>query len=351
MRCPTLSQLPPPPPDKTGWPWTEESPQLLDTMPDGQPWPLVSIVTPSYNQAQFIEETIRSVLLQGYPNLEYIIIDGGSTDGSVDIIRKYEPWLAYWVSEKDAGQADAINKGWQRSSGEILAWLNSDDVYNREAIVSAVQFLVENPAVDMVYSDCYAIDEASRVLGPMEGVRDFDVGLLMQAANHIPQPTVFFRRRVLDRVGMLDDSLRYVMDYDFWLRVGLKCTVRRIPGILANFRMHGASKSEAESYRFWPEMLYALQKAYSTPGLAPELARLRPIAFSRAHLHVADYEYRYGRLRRAWAHYRWAVYYRPRHLLEPSVFRWVGKLVVGKRTATAIKSFLHDRLHPEKASL
>jgi len=120
MRCPRLKDLPSPPHGKKGWPWTEETPPLPDTMPDGRPWPRISIVTPSYNQAEFIEETIRSVLLQGYPDIEYIIIDGGSTDGSVKIIKKYEPWLTYWVSEPDRGQSHAINKGMKRATGEIL---------------------------------------------------------------------------------------------------------------------------------------------------------------------------------------------------------------------------------------
>src|SRR4030042_6265175 len=126
MRCPTLKELPSPPQGKTGWPWTEESPQLHNTMPDGSPWPKISIVTPSFNQGQFIEETIRSVLLQGYSDLEYIIIDGGSKDDSIELIRKYEKWLTYWVSEPDHGQSHAINKGFRKASGEIVAWLNSD---------------------------------------------------------------------------------------------------------------------------------------------------------------------------------------------------------------------------------
>jgi cellulose synthase/poly-beta-1,6-N-acetylglucosamine synthase-like glycosyltransferase len=124
VHCPALTELPPPPTGKTGWPWTEGTPALDHTRPDGQPWPRVTIVTPSFNQAEYIEETIRSVLLQGYPNLEYIIIDGGSTDGSVDIIRRYEPWLAHWISEPDRGQSHALNKGFRRASGQIMALLS-----------------------------------------------------------------------------------------------------------------------------------------------------------------------------------------------------------------------------------
>ena len=127
MRCPTFSQLPSASQGRIGWPWTEAVPPLAATAPDGRAWPKISVVTPSYNQGKFIEETIRSILLQSYPNLEYIIIDGGSTDDSVQIIRKYEQWLTYWVSEPDRGQAHAINKGFARCTGELMGWINSDD--------------------------------------------------------------------------------------------------------------------------------------------------------------------------------------------------------------------------------
>lgn len=150
MRCPTLAELPPPPPDRTGWPWTVESPRVPDTMSDGRLcWPRISIVTPSYNQARFIEETIRSILLQGYPDLEYIIIDGGSTDDTVAILRKYEKHLAYWVSEKDRGQSHAINKGMERISGDVWMYQNSDDLLSRGAL-AAVADRFADPSVSWV---------------------------------------------------------------------------------------------------------------------------------------------------------------------------------------------------------
>ena len=127
--------------------------------------PLVSIITPSFNQAQYLEQTIQSVLSQDYPNIEYIIMDGGSTDGSVDIIKKYQDKIKYWVSEQDAGQTEAINKGFAKAQGEILAWINSDDSYNPNAVSEAVKYLIENPNVAMVYADCNFIDENGNVIG------------------------------------------------------------------------------------------------------------------------------------------------------------------------------------------
>src|SRR5882672_2272557 len=164
VQYPGLSDLPQPPAAKVGWPWTEATDSLPELRSNGQPWPKVTIVTPSYNQGEFLEETIRSVLLQGYPNLEYIIIDGGSTDRSVEIIRRYEKWLAHWVSERDRGQSDAINKGFSRSTGDICAYLNSDDVYLPHALLSVARLFEKHPDAALLYGDCQLIDESSRVV-------------------------------------------------------------------------------------------------------------------------------------------------------------------------------------------
>lgn len=254
MRCPTLSELPSPPPGKSGWPWTAESAQLPDTMPDGAPWPRVSIVTPSYNQAQFIEETIRSVLLQGYPDLEYIIIDGGSTDGSVEIIRKYEPWLAYWVSEKDRGQSEAINKGFARATGEIVAWLNSDDYYEPSVFHRVIACLVAHPEYSVIYSDCYLVNEHSQRLR-LNYCRDFSkIGLL--ESNFISQPTVFLRAGVIGIVGELDQSLHYCMDLDWWLRMVQQGLIfYRFSGVFANYRLAVNTKTLSRPFSFWEEII------------------------------------------------------------------------------------------------
>src|SRR5213596_338381 len=163
MRCPRLRELPPAPEGKTGWPWTEETfPEEADQTSSSPP--SISIVTPSYNQAKFLEATIRSVLDQGYPNLEYIVMDGGSTDGSLEIIRRYEKHLAGWVSEKDGGAADAIAKGFSRATGTILAYLNSDDLYLPGSL-HAIGEAMRDPAVDVAYGNTYWIDSGGAILG------------------------------------------------------------------------------------------------------------------------------------------------------------------------------------------
>ncbi len=257
MRCPTLSELPPPPLGKTGWPWTEESPQLPDTMPDGQPWPRVSIVTPSYNQGQFIKETIRSVLLQGYPDLEYIIIDGGSTDGSVDIIRKYEPWLAYWVSEPDEGQADAINKGLQIAQGEIVAWLNSDDVYLPGAMSAVAKAWMAYPN-SLIVGDVINFDEETgkEELVHQQGITlEKFIDFWSEPRPSWHQPGLFFPRVAWQRVGPLDESLWYAMDYDLMCRLLQYYPVVYLDQVVAKFRKHPTSKTVSGSLRGMIELM------------------------------------------------------------------------------------------------
>jgi glycosyltransferase involved in cell wall biosynthesis len=225
MRCPILSELPPPPEGKSGWPWTEETPQIPEAKPGDPPWPKISIVTPSYNQGQFMEETIRSTLLQGYPNLEYIIFDGGSTDDSVEIIKKYEPWLTYWASEPDRGQSHAINKGLKRVSGEVIAYLNSDDIYLSGTLQRALSYMTDQKEVDLVYGDCCVINDESQTVSVWRS-RPFDL-LVELCQNFIYQPTVFMKREVFEVIGFFDEELHHTMDVDYWLRAATQTKQER----------------------------------------------------------------------------------------------------------------------------
>ncbi len=217
--------------------------------------PLVSIITPSFNQARYLESTINSVLGQDYPRIEYIIVDGGSTDGSVDVIQKYAGRLAWWVSEQDKGQTDAINKGFNRATGEILAWLNSDDTYNPGAIGQAVKYLIENPEVGLVYADCNFIDEDSQVIGKFNAAQT-DLRRLREGYVHIPQQTMFFRAKYWKELGPLDPSFYFAMDYDLWARIAARAPLKYLAGkTWANFRLHTSGKTVAADDRCWPEML------------------------------------------------------------------------------------------------
>lgn len=216
--------------------------------------PRVSIITPSFNQAPFLEATILSVLEQDYPDLEYIIIDGASTDGSVEILRRYEDRLKYWCSEADAGQTAAINKGFSRATGEVYAWLNSDDVYRPGAVAEAVGFLHDHPEIGMVYGDADYIDEDGAPIGRFPAAQT-DLAGLRRGFVHVPQQAAFFRASLWRLVGPLDPTFFFAMDYDLWVRIASLTPLKYSERVWAGFRIHEQGKTLAAAERCWPEML------------------------------------------------------------------------------------------------
>jgi glycosyltransferase involved in cell wall biosynthesis len=216
---------------------------------------LVSIITPSFNQARYLEATIRSVLEQDHPELEYIIVDGGSSDGSQEIIQKYAHRLAWWVSEKDQGQTDAINKGFAHAHGEVLAWLNSDDTYTPGAIPAALASLQSNPEAGLVYGDANFIDENGNIIGAFPAAQT-DLKRLRRGYVHIPQQAAFFRAELWKQVGPLDPSFFFAMDYDLWVRIAKVAPLLYTRQPWANFRLHSQGKTVVADERCWPEMLH-----------------------------------------------------------------------------------------------
>ncbi len=217
--------------------------------------PLISIITPSFNQARYLEATIRSVLDQDYPAIEYIIVDGGSHDGSVDIIQHHASQLAWWVSEKDKGQTDALNKGFAQAKGQILAWINSDDTYEPGAFSAAAQYLMDHPEVGLVYADTNFIDENGHKIGIFPAAQT-DYKLLRRGYVHIPQQAAFFRAELWNQVGPLDPDFYFAMDYDLWVRLAKLTHLQYLPGqTWANFRLHNSGKTIIADDRCWPEML------------------------------------------------------------------------------------------------
>lgn len=249
MICPRLGNLPPPPAEKTGWPWTIETPPL-EGIEQKAAWPKVSIVTPSYMQGLFLEETIRSVLLQGYPNLEFILMDGGSTDESLDIIKKYEPWLAFWASEKDKSQAHAINKGLSRCTGEFFAYLNSDDVFCLGAIQRMAREFATHPEVSWISGSvifCRSLDDILEIKPPTAFTLAESIGRRPKVG--INQPSTFWRRCLFDKTGPFDENLHHILDSELIARsmmAGFRCHFIEDP--IAYYRLHASSKTVALSH-------------------------------------------------------------------------------------------------------
>ena len=217
--------------------------------------PRVSVITPSYNQAEFLEQTILSVLNQHYPDLEYIVVDGNSNDGSVDIIQKYEDRITWWVSEPDHGQAEAINKGFSRATGEIVAWLNSDDLYLQGAVQSAVDYLMANPSCGLVYGDVLSLGEHDLPIN-LQRFSQYDLPDLMKF-RIIGQPAVFLRRSVLQGTGFLDNHFKYLLDHHLWLRIAEKSRIAYSGKLWAAARYHAAAKNLAQA-RFFGEEAFRL---------------------------------------------------------------------------------------------
>ena len=257
---------------------------------------VVSIVTPSYNQGKFIEDTIKSVLSQeGDFYVDYIIMDGGSEDNSVEIIKKYEQLLKEkrwtircrgikyrWVSEKDRGQSDAVNKGWSMAEGEILSWLNSDDTLLPEALKEVTNLFTQNPETLAVYGEGYYIDEEGSIISRFNTER-FNRELL-QEIDYILQPTVFLHKKVLERIGMLDESLHYCMDYDLWIRASREFDFTYINKYLATFRIYKGSKNMNNWINLAKEEIMLLKRHFMIVSPPPIYRYIKSVFMSNIKL-------------------------------------------------------------------
>jgi glycosyltransferase involved in cell wall biosynthesis len=235
--------------------------------------PLVTIVTPSFNQAEFLEAAIRSVLSQDYPRIEYLVLDGGSTDGSLEIIQKFEDQIDYWHSRPDLGQADAINQGFRRARGEVVAWLNSDDVYLPGAISDAVQALEEHPEVGMVYGDGIMVDPNLEILDRHHYRQLSIVDLL--AFEVLLQPATFMRKAALEEIGYLDQGYDLILDHVLWVRIAAKFPILHVPSFWALERTHPQAKTIAMADRFVKEAERLIDEAKGSRMLAEVILQNR----------------------------------------------------------------------------
>jgi GT2 family glycosyltransferase len=248
---------------------------------------LVSIVTPSYNQASYLEQTIRSVLEQDYPRIEYVVVDGASTDNSFEIIKRYNDRLAYWISEKDSGQAEAINKGFTRANGDILGWLNSDDYYLPGTVSAVVKCFEENPDAVMIYGDMMAVDGMGQTINVLK-YRQLSLQDLL-CFQIIGQPSVFFRRSALEKTGLLDTSFHFMLDHHLWIRLTQQGRILHVPRVWSAARYHPQAKNRAKAAEFGREAFRVLDWAKTQPSLTEALSGIERRALASANRYDARY--------------------------------------------------------------
>ncbi len=328
-----ICKFPAPPAGKRDWPWQSDAPVSPDTFVDAAHGPTISIVTPSFNQGAFLEESIRSVLLQSYPHIEYIIIDGGSNDGSVEIIRQYAPWLAFWTSEPDQGPADALRRGFALARGEILAYLNADDVYMPRAVETAVSVFHDDPGLALVHGDSLIINASGETIGHKHGRDGAYLSYFLRMMNPISQPSAFWRRADYEVVGGVDSTLHHVFDYDLWSRMVLPGgQIKHVPADLSLFRIHAASKTRQSRVPFAQERLGLIPKYLQDAQLGPILNPHARRLFGVAHLRLADAYWFEGHKPAARSHYGRAVRYAPRLAYSWPSINLLLRFLLGRRS-------------------
>jgi glycosyltransferase involved in cell wall biosynthesis len=247
----------------------------------------ISIVTPSYNQAQFIRYALDSIHSQGYPDLEHIVMDGGSTDGTVDILRSYDKGDIIWLSEPDSGQSDAINKGMRRTTGDILAYLNSDDALLPGSLTFVAAYFEQHPDIDVLYGAVETTDADHNVISRELQPSTLDWWTVMTKRMVLPQQGIFWRRRVYEALGDFDETLHYRMDYDFWMRSLLAgFNWGRTEQFLGQFRIHDTSKSGSQDINFAADWWTILSRIYARDDLPLEVLELKETAYSYAEFYA-----------------------------------------------------------------
>ena len=295
---------------------------------DGQP--LVSVVTPAYNQAAFLRDTIESVLSQDYPHIEYRVIDDGSTDHTLSILQSYTGRIL-WESHPNRGQTPTINTGWQKSSGTFITWLNSDDTFLPGAVTKGVEYLLQHPDIDIVFGDTLFTEADGTPTSRTESKGEFDYErFVFECHNTIPQPSAFIRRRVIETEGILDPHYYFFMDWDFWLRAGLHHRIAYFPELLSTYRLHPDSKSVSQSRRSAPELEYMYEKFFTRVDLPPRIRDQERRAKANMYFTSAGYYSRGGDLTTTTRMGLKALGVFPEMLLYPRMVQYLLYCLVGE---------------------
>lgn len=275
IACPAVEELPPAPSGVTGWPWTEGSPLLHERMVDGREWPVLSILMCSFRQGKYIEETIRSILLQGYPRLQFVIMDGQSDDETTEILEKYDRWISYWISEPDRGQGDAVNKAFRISTGQIVGWQNSDDIYFPGAFRRAAEVLWPSSDIDCVYGRTATINPESKIISRPEECDESPFRL----QDMIPWPNLhnealFIRRALISGEDLLDTQWRRCMDIDLFYRLAKQpAKFLYLPELFAGRRIHPDAKGSVDVVVVTEEYRRIYMDMAQNPDLDPAVHR------------------------------------------------------------------------------